>query len=915
MGHEHTDDSRSELTDYADEQLLGAIDGMDAEHPFSAIAFACASWLRTVKLQRKEQAEHRQRVRIATSRMVTSTQMTAGQRRSALPRTLGAIRNNIPSVSGSALTMTIGLKYNTVHVALIPPRAPTNPTVPQYDMRLESGESLRMPKSSHRQTLFFEATYEQVGIIRETLPEAFWEQSCPVALPERWEPILVEGLAMADTDKSILRALPVTAVFLDFHQYPSSAEIHNQIHIACQVRTFERPNGIPLALLRDPESFEELSKLGAQELATVGKAADDLAHVLYSLECMLSEMTMVRFTLRDEAGLGISNLLNKIQSTIADIHTRLPILSDLTITAAAYLTDFLALASVGGAMALFRASAEGPVSPGREAAERLALQAEKRARTVNAKARDRLRHQAPLQEDAAGGCRGDSHERWCSPEAQGGRLLLSALQIVKRSMAAPLGQRLPASITAATAMAAHRDGEPWCEPFAHSEAVQTADGHVVACVSAERLRHDAFAGQFGALTAAEAKSLLAQRSALAELRRMRVGRTLDMSDDLSIALSCTVQAAMAYAPTAEGVLANAAILCKVLAGNSDAASRFAPLANQLKACKLNGPAKFSLVYELAQANVEAEHAAANFIARGVTINHVMADVWASTRAWSTSDELYMNEASPVMTRSYEELGETFHQALVDTVSSQGGPSFFRSVCKKYFKHTRIRSDPPAVRVAPRVDPLSQLLDVAHAAAVYTPALSDDVRNTMSSGCRRAADFGFHNPKLKHEAEDEYTASHFPRTGSDPALHTNQFNVGLPITAMNMQVEPPGWTRFKHLCPKLTGGTRPNSPLFEVGTHPFLTIVVSAMSDVFVEAATAGNPRLAAVLKACPLPEQYQWPPPTSTSRSIWPVVTVIATPMTNDLRVDESCERHRDVRPPPMHHHRHPEDPHQILTT
>lgn len=193
--------------------------------------------------------------------------------------------------------------------------------------------------------------------------------------------------------------------------------------------------------------------------------------------------------------------------------------------------------------------------------------------------------------------------------------------------------------------------------------------HVDACVSAERLRHDAFARQFGDLTAAEAKSLLAQRSALAELRRMRVGRTLASSDDMSIALSCTVQAAMAYAPTAEGVLANAAILCKVLAGNSDAALRLAPLANRLKACELNGPAKFSLVYELAQANVEAEHAAAALIARGVPgvpINHVMADAWA-----------------------------------------------------------------------------------------------------------RAADFGFHNPKLKHEAEDKYTASHFPRTGSDPALHTNQ----------------------------------------------------------------------------------------------------------------------------------------------
>jgi hypothetical protein len=805
--------------------------------------------------------------------------------------------------------LTIGLKYDTVHVALIPPRAPTNPAVPQYDMRLESGESLRMPKSSHSQTLFFEATYEQVGIIgKETLPEAFWEQSCPIALPERWEPILVEGMAMADADKPILRALPVTAVFLDVRQYPGSAEIHDQIRLACNVRTFERPNGIPLALLRDPESVKELSKLDAQELATVGKAADDLAHVLYSLECMLSEMTMVRFTLRDEEGLGISNLLNKIQSTIADIHTRLPILSDLTITAAAYLTDFLALASVGGSMPLFRAGAEGPVSPGREAAERLALQAEKRARTVNAKARDRLRHQAPLQEDTAGGCRGDSHERWCSPEAQGGRLLLAALQILKRSMAAPLGQRLPGTVTAATAMAAHREGEPWCEPFAHSEAVHTADGHVDVCVSAERLRHDAFARQFGDLTAAEAKSLLAQRSALAELRRMRVAS----SDDVSIALSCTVQAAMAYAPTAEGVLANAAILCKVLAGNSDAALRLAPLANRLKACELNGPAKFSLVYELAQANVEAEHAAAALIARGVPINHVMADAWASTRAWSTSDELYMNEATPVLTRSYEELGETFQWALVDTASSQGGPSFFHSVCKKYFKQ-RIRSDRPAVRGAPQVDPLSKLLDVA-AATVYTPALSDDVRNTLSSGCRRAADFGFHNPKLKHEAEDEYTASHFPRTGSDPALHTNQFNVGLPITAMCMQVEPPGWTRFKHLCPKLTGGTRPSSPLFEVGTHPFLATVVSAMSDVFVKAATAGNPRLAAVLKACPLPEQYQWPPPTSTSRSIWPVVTVIATPMTNDLRVDESCERHRDVRPPPTRHHRHPEDPPQILT-
>jgi len=79
--------------------------------------------------------------------------------------------------------------------------------------------------------------------------------------------------------------------------------------------------------------------------------------------------------------------------------------------------------------------------------------------------------------------------------------------------------------------------------------------HVDACVSAERLRHDAFARQFGDLTAAEAKSLLAQRSTLAELHRMRVGRTLASSDDVSIALSCTVQAAMAYpyAPTAEGV--------------------------------------------------------------------------------------------------------------------------------------------------------------------------------------------------------------------------------------------------------------------------------------------------------------------------------------------------------------------------
>ena len=74
-----------------------------------------------------------------------------------------------------------------------------------------------------------------------------------------------------------------------------------------------------------------------------------------------------------------------------------------------------------------------------------------------------------------------------------------------------------------------------------------------------------------------------------------------------------------------------------------------------------------MYYELAQANVEAEHAAAALIARGVPINHVMADAWA-----------------------------------------------------------------------------------------------------------RAADFGFHNPKLKHEAEDKYTASHFPRTGSDPALHSGRW---------------------------------------------------------------------------------------------------------------------------------------------
>jgi hypothetical protein len=34
----------------------------------------------------------------------------------------------------------------------------------------------------------------------------------------------------------------------------------------------------------------------------------------------------------------------------------------------------------------------------------------------------------------------------------------------------------------------------------------------------------------------------------------------------------------------------------------------------------------------------------------------------------------MNEAKPVMTRSYEELGETFQRALVDTASSSSQTS-------------------------------------------------------------------------------------------------------------------------------------------------------------------------------------------------------------------------------------------------
>jgi hypothetical protein len=73
--------------------------------------------------------------------------------------------------------------------------------------------------------------------------------------------------------------LAITAVFLDILQYPCSAEIHAQISLACQVHTFERPNGILLALIRDPipRASRSSRELDTHELATVGEAADDLA--------------------------------------------------------------------------------------------------------------------------------------------------------------------------------------------------------------------------------------------------------------------------------------------------------------------------------------------------------------------------------------------------------------------------------------------------------------------------------------------------------------------------------------------------------------------------------------------------------------------------------------------------------------
>ena len=117
---------------------------------------------------------------------------------------------------------------------------------------------------------------------------------------------------------------------------------------------------------------------------------------------------------------------------------------------------------------------------------------------------------------------------------------------------------------------------------------------------------------------------------------------------------------------------------------------------------------------------------------------------------------------------------------------------------------------------------------------------------------------------------------------------------MPMTAMHVNADPPRWKRFKHMVPKLTAASRPTSKCFAVGTHPFLEEAVNAMAAVFREYAKT-NDKLAAVLDAtAAASKKYRWPA-TDTSTSLWPAVTVIATPLTNDPKVDVSCDYHTDV--------------------
>ena len=98
------------------------------------------------------------------------------------------------------------------------------------------------------------------GRSRQPHPESF--NAAP--LEQGWQSPGHAGRWLLPTAVMTRKVLAITAVLLDILQYPCSAEIHAQISLACQVRTFECPVRPP----RLPPAFSQRATDPCSSVAT-----------------------------------------------------------------------------------------------------------------------------------------------------------------------------------------------------------------------------------------------------------------------------------------------------------------------------------------------------------------------------------------------------------------------------------------------------------------------------------------------------------------------------------------------------------------------------------------------------------------------------------------------------------------------
>ena len=571
--------------------------------------------------------------------------------------------------------------------------------------------------------------------------------------------------------------MPLTVVFDDLKGYPEPETIITKVREQFEKRNMRgRHHGIPLALMRDAEATARLNAMASdpnnnEKLDAVSDAYDDLSHALHGLLALLDDTTPIFYYL-DRNGCSPQNLRNNVLSDISGLGSRMPLLDALTVTVQCRLTSYQNMAYKSG-KPLYRASANTPPHRGIDVSQFLQKMARNQATTLQrciACGHQRRGYEGVADEN---GNEGYDDEHYVSPNAHGGAKLLTSIQWFLEAVKAPVGRDLDPGFHVAEAFDWHATGHPSMLPYLWSvfaEPGEIVDRHIVAC-------EDAYLASLPSgqepinpeLDAANAQMQQQQRESLAALERMQC--SADTSDMVHTATSAAVAAVQQYSPTRSSALANARILRDYLQRSLNMDMASAPLtlpinsmvqlsheANSLLrrmdefVMKLDTTQPLeritlaSYVYGLTNANLEAHRMLAMRANLQRPVWTAMYNVWQVTEAFGASHELYMNPATPLVTRAYDTLPPSFQTALQST-DPTGAPNFFRLVCETYFK-----KPPPSAASSAHTTGDGDAADRDLATSALTVALgfttlatkthiSDDLRNTNSNGCRLANDYG------------------------------------------------------------------------------------------------------------------------------------------------------------------------------